>query len=160
MPPNTKPTHNYVLKLVIVLTLIWSGMIIGISFLESSIKFNAPSLTLPIAMDVGMQVFGVFEKYQWVLLLALSILFYTRTVATPTSLIGLIQVSQLLQSIWLLPILNEQASTIIAGDIVPNTLHHYFFGVLEIFKLTLLIFLAGKALKQLEKNHEQTTKHC
>ncbi len=43
------------------LVLLWAGILIGVSFLAAPAKFNAPSLSLPVAMDVGRQEFGALN---------------------------------------------------------------------------------------------------
>jgi hypothetical protein len=43
------------------LALVWAGTLFGVSFLATPVKFLAPSLTLPVALDVGRQTFGVFS---------------------------------------------------------------------------------------------------
>jgi hypothetical protein len=35
------------------LIMLWAGVLIGVSFLAAPAKFNAATLTLPVAMDVG-----------------------------------------------------------------------------------------------------------
>jgi hypothetical protein len=43
------------------LLLLWAGVVIGVSFLAAPAKFAAPSLSLPVAMDVGRQEFGTLN---------------------------------------------------------------------------------------------------
>lgn len=43
------------------LLLLWAGVLIGVSFLAAPAKFAAPSLSLPVAMDVGRQEFGTLN---------------------------------------------------------------------------------------------------
>jgi hypothetical protein len=37
------------------LIMLWSGVVIGVSFLAAPAKFSAPTLSLPVALDVGRQ---------------------------------------------------------------------------------------------------------
>ncbi|MGH6868523.1 MAG: hypothetical protein ACREDA_06585 [Methylocella sp.] len=44
--------------LTILLPVLWIGVLIGISFIATPIKFKARSLTLPVALDVGQTTFS------------------------------------------------------------------------------------------------------
>ena len=58
---------------------VWAGMVLGISFLETPVKFTAPSVTLPIGLDVGRHVFGMFNKVELAfVLIMVAILLYLR----------------------------------------------------------------------------------
>src|SRR5690606_26651116 len=59
--------------LLAVVALIWIGMILGISGLATPIKFQAASLTLPVALDVGQTTFAAFNKMEWLLAAVLAI---------------------------------------------------------------------------------------
>lgn len=50
-----------------ILASIWIGMILAIG-MESIVKFSAPTLTKPVAFDVGRVVFSAFNKAQLLLL--------------------------------------------------------------------------------------------
>lgn len=52
------------MMLLAALCFVWTGMVLGISFLETPVKFTAPSVTLPIGLDVGLHVFGAFNKVE------------------------------------------------------------------------------------------------
>lgn len=43
---------------------IWVGMLLGVSFLATLAKFVAPSLTLPVALDVDRRTFGDFNPIE------------------------------------------------------------------------------------------------
>ena len=59
------------LKLIPIICLLWAGMVAGISFLESWVKFRAPTLTKTIGVDVGRTVFKFFQYIQCFLIVAL-----------------------------------------------------------------------------------------
>src|SRR5690606_35153067 len=42
-------------------TLLWLGLLLGVSFLATPVKFAAPTLTLAVALDVGRVTFGLFS---------------------------------------------------------------------------------------------------
>ena len=45
----------------------WLGILLGVSFLATTVKFQAPSLDLPTALDVGRVTFALLSKVEWVL---------------------------------------------------------------------------------------------
>jgi hypothetical protein len=60
-------TENKLLALVVTLALFWLGLLAGVSFLATPVKFMAPSLSLPVALDVGRQTFSVFNPLELLL---------------------------------------------------------------------------------------------
>jgi hypothetical protein len=114
---------------------LWAGMILGISFLETPIKFTAPSVTLPIGLDVGRYVFGVFNKVEisWALLSCGLMLLagVRRTVWLPLVIaVGVVA----LQAAWLLPVL-MRVGMILSGQTPPPASYHLIYVVLEAIKL-------------------------
>lgn len=129
-------------KLISFISLIWAGMILGISFLESWVKFRAPNLTKAVGLEVGRLVFSYFHYVQYGLCLAIIITsLCTKLLPSGyTALIGLIIVF-LIQSTVFLPSLNNRVSLIIAGNQPPPSHVHAYYGVAEIIKLLLLCYL-------------------
>lgn len=130
-------------KFMIIVTLLWAGMILGISFLDSWIKFRAPSLTKPVGLDVGRTVFNAFQKVQCGLL-ALLILasLATHTLLGEWIIIIILSTLLILQLTWLFPILNRHVNLIITGEKAPASYAHHLYGFFEIAKLILLINLS------------------
>lgn len=133
------------LILSIAFTFIWSGLIIGISFMEAWLKFQAPNVTMPIGLGIGKIVFGTLNKVEWALTILISICFIVQKTAINSNCISFFVVLILLllvQSIWLLPKLDSRADDYINGkSVVPSNLHLYYI-FLEFIKLVLLI-IAG-----------------
>ncbi len=44
------------------LLLIWAGVALGVAFVATPAKFLAPSLSLPVALDVGRHTFAVYDR--------------------------------------------------------------------------------------------------
>lgn len=129
-------------QLIAIIIFLWAGMILGISFLESWVKFRAPNLTKPVGLDVGRTVFCYFHKVQTGLALLVVVLsvftrlsfeFYIILVGF-TFILGI-------QSIWLLPRLNERVSIIITGGTPSSSFVHAYYGIVEIVKFVLLCVL-------------------
>lgn len=122
-------------------------MILGISFLESWVKFRAPSLQKSVGLDVGRTVFNIFQKVQisflfvifssslvfqisninWIILLNLTLILY-------------------LQFFWLFPKLANQVDFIIAGGQSTSSSVHQLYGVLELIKFILLLIFSLKLI--------------
>ena len=140
------------LKLSIFISLIWVGMILGISFLEAPVKFQAPSVTLQIGLDIGRLVFEVFNKVEitFALVLLVSVILY-RPGAKRVLPFIIAAVVLAFESIWLLPVLDERAAAIIAGQTPPPSSHHTIYVVLELIKVFSLAVFALLNLQSIPK---------
>ena len=131
---------------------IWSGMVLGISFLEAPVKFMAPSLTLPVALDVGRHVFGALNLVElgWMALsMALMVAAWSQLSRSGVIMLPVIWTVVAAQSLWLLPALNARASQIIAGEMPPDSYHHTIYCGLEVLKVVLLLTVGALLLKKL-----------
>lgn len=130
------------LILSIAFSFIWSGLIIGISFMEAWLKFKAPNVTIPIGLGIGKIVFGTLNKVEWILITLISICFFIEKSSINSACISLFLgqiLIVLLQTLWLLPKLDSRADDYINGkSVVPSNLHLYYI-FLEFIKLALLI---------------------
>ena len=127
---------------LIVLNLLWAGSILGIS-LESRVKFKAKTLTRPVALDVGRTVFNAFHKAQVVLMVMLfSMAIFFHLSELEWFMIFFIGIILSTQVIFLFPVLNNNANLIIHGKNTEKSSVHSLYGVLEILKILLLIFLS------------------
>jgi hypothetical protein len=114
-------------------------MILGISFLETPVKFKAPSVTLEIGLDIGRQVFGVFNKVECALALAMAILIVIiRQKDRLLIPLGVVWLSLALQTFWLLPILDDRVELILLGQTPAPSSLHTIYVVLEVFKAVAL----------------------
>jgi hypothetical protein len=60
---------------------VWIGIVIGVSFLATPVKFTVESLTSPVALDVGRATFNALGYLELALTLTLAALIW-RAVAT------------------------------------------------------------------------------
>jgi len=137
------------------LTLVWAGMVIGVSGLATPVKFAAPSLSLPVALDVGRTTFHVFTRIEWILGLALALLAVwfrqRRLLLMPVMLVVAIM---LMQALYLLPELNLRVAAIIAGQTPPPSSLHTWYAAAEACKLAALLTLGLAALRHLHQHSE------
>lgn len=126
--------------LMIAFIFIWCGLIIGISFMEAPLKFQAPNITLPLGLGIGRLVFSTLNKIELgIAISSIALIGLNRLKITP--LFFLIIFFLLLQTFWLLPQLDIRAIQIIQGtSLTPNNLHLYYV-VIELVKLLMLLFV-------------------
>lgn len=130
--------------------LAWLGMLLGVSFLATPVKFTAPSLDLRVALDVGRVTFAAFSKAEWGLSLLLAIA--TFAPRTSRALAGLAALAVLIvgiQVLWLLPALDVRVAAVIAGAPMEPSVHHAAYAVLEAAKAAVLAAVALIALFRL-----------
>lgn len=133
------------------LAVLWAGLLLGVSFLATPVKFLAPSLTLPVALDVGRQTFMVFN---WVEI-ALTVLLIALVVTTPQRWIRAMAVTIALivamQTLWLLPVLDARVQVILDGSIPPPSALHMIYIAADILKLVLLGIIGGLVFRELRR---------
>lgn len=125
----------------LILTVLWGGILIGVSFVATPAKFLAPSLTLPVALDVGRHTFAVSNPIEWgaagaLVLSGLASRISWRSWTVWLCAIGILAV----ETFWLLPILDARVSLIIAGEQPPPTSHHAVYIACEVLKFGALVF--------------------
>ena len=148
---STAATARYA-SVAFVATL-WLGLLIGVSFLATPVKFQAPSLTLATALEVGQATFALFTRMEWglVVLLALAVAWGGRTGAQfgLWICVGVLALVLAAQSLWLLPILDARIAFIIAGETPPPSEHHWLYVALETGKLLILAFMSWRSFRRL-----------
>jgi hypothetical protein len=124
---------------------IYTGALAGVSFLATPVKFLAPSLQLPVALDVGRYTFAAFNKVEWaaaVILLACCLFSRVRwkTIAA-VAIAGAVAAD----TIWLLPNLDVRVASIMRGQWPEPSLLHQAYIALDIAKFLLLVAIAASA---------------
>ncbi|HEX5379070.1 MAG TPA: DUF4149 domain-containing protein [Phenylobacterium sp.] len=115
------------------LVAVWAGLAVGVGFLATPAKFLAPSLSLPVALDVGRQTFRIYNQVEMGLLVALLILAalsrerlrWLLALAAPAAVV-------LIEALWLIPALDARVAVILAGGgarLPPSQLHAAYIGV-------------------------------
>ena len=119
--------------------MLWAGGLLGVSFIAAPAKFWAPSLTLPVALDVGRHTFQFFNKLELVALVILLILVFRATGDFLTrGLAILIGVLLLFQTFWLLPILDHRVSIVLQGQTPPESRLHLVYIASDVWRFLLL----------------------
>ena len=133
----------------IVLPTLWIGLLLGISFIATPVKFKAQSLTLPVALDVGRVTFGLFSRVEQFLVVFLAAIYGALDRAVwPVILTVLLVGLVVLQAVWLLPSLNRRIGLVIAGEKAPPSYTHVAYGAAEALKLMTLMALVAISVAQ------------
>ncbi|WP_321295637.1 hypothetical protein [Marinifilum fragile] len=136
------------IKYGFVVTFIWVGFILAISFMEVWVKFRAESLDTPTALEVGMHVFGALnfvERIFTAILLVYVFVHYTDKVVVVTGIT--IFTFIVAQSGYLLPELNEHAQLIMQGMQPEKSSVHLMYVVMEVIKLVALFILGFRQVR-------------
>lgn len=130
-------------KILPAIYLIWAGLILGVSFIATPVKFEAPHLTMPVALEVGKATFHLFNLIEWCVIIAAIMLtaLSSKTSQNWSMAIMLLSIV-MLQTFWLLPVLDVRADEVIAGGTPDPGHYHWFYIIAEIFKLVLTIMAA------------------
>jgi len=131
----------------------WAGLLVGVSFLATPVKFQAESLSLPVALDVGRATFHLMSKVEIGLTgvvlvlvgLALSRGQGNRLIVACAVTIALIVIAQ---AVWLLPELDTRVAARIDGRELESSPLHLIYIVMEIVKLASLLMIAAIATRR------------
>lgn len=138
--------EKYIVELAI--TFVWIGFVSAISFMEAPLKFQAPGITIPLAVSIGRLVFGYLNKVEWIcaVIILLGVVFTKGNKKSKLIFLFLIPLSILIfQTIWLLPELDIRAEMLMKGvELSPSNLHSYYMSS-EIIKV-LCLFSFGISL--------------
>ncbi|MEM7028239.1 MAG: hypothetical protein AAF629_01510 [Chloroflexota bacterium] len=127
---------------IFIVTTLWIGFILAISFMEAPLKFRAPSVTLPIGLEIGQLVFQMLNRIEGLFAVLTAISLFVALVSLPTVVIALVVIWIWVLQTWLLYTrLDPRAKAIIRGEPVGKTSYHKYYVGLELCKLILLCFL-------------------
>jgi hypothetical protein len=133
---------------------IWFGITAGVSLLATPVRFTAPLITRPVALDIGRVVFSALNKVELVALIFLLIVVRLSGRAREIWMQCMALVLILLaQSVWLLPQLAERSQQIIAGIEPAASMVHAAYSSLELLKLLLLLILGFRSLQSVQPAH-------
>lgn len=120
--------------------ILWTGLLLGVSFIATPVKFMAPNLSMAVALEVGKATFHIFNKIEWAMLLLTIFAAYLHTSHTLKFwLLGILTLLMILESFWLLPALDTRADLVIAGGFaIPGKLH-WFYVIADVLKLITLL---------------------
>lgn len=120
----------------------WLGFFMAISFMEAPLKFTAPNLGLAEGLQIGKIIFGALNKCEWIFLLViLMTCFIKKTSKRELYLIIVISTIMVVETVWLLPLLDAGANRIINGQPSGDGISHWLYVLLEIVKVPVLLLI-------------------
>lgn len=129
--------------LQIAVPFVWFGLVGGISFMETPLKFKAPNITVPLGLGIGRIVFSALNKVEIVLAILLLISFFFTRPENKFAFycFGVIAILLVLQTVWLLPALNARAAAVISESFAASSSTHFIYIAFEVIKFILLFTL-------------------
>lgn len=128
---------------------IWIGFVGAISFMEAWLKFRAPGITVALGLGIGRLVFQVLNKIEMVLAVVVIVTFLWQKIPLHRKggVLFLVALGVLvLQTVWLLPALDERAVMMMEGQEVPDSKLHFVYVALELIKTVCLFVFGAKLL--------------
>ena len=136
-------------KILLYLVALWTGFVLAISFMEAWLKFQAEGVTREIGLSIGSLVFKALNLVE--LFIGGTIVFLVLWLGrySPKNLYRFspIVLILLLQTFFLLPILDSRAMLIIKGAAVAESYYHLYYVILEVIKVMLLIKIGIQIIK-------------
>ncbi|MDO5663514.1 MAG: hypothetical protein Q4G40_12525 [Brachybacterium sp.] len=125
----------------LILPALWMGLIIGLSFIEAPLKFQAPGITTPLGLGIGRLVFTALSIAGALLLAAIVLTGLARPRENRAGwlLIAGIAAVTAVQSLVIRPPLNARSDVIIAGGDPGESWLHYGYIAAEAVLLLLLL---------------------
>lgn len=119
----------------------WLGLILGISFIEAPLKFQAPGITFELGLGIGRLVFGALNKIEVLLTITIAIpsIYLFASNRLVSIFIFIIFTILAIQTFYLLPLLNIRAENILRHKFVVPSNHHFIYVGFEFLKVFLLI---------------------
>lgn len=128
---------------------LWVGITIGVSMIATPVRFTAPSITRPIALDVGRVVFAALNKAELAALVLLLVVVRVAGLARKWwGICAFLALIVLAQGVWLIPELAARTDIILAGGEPPDSYAHAIYSTLELIKIALLLFFGFLALTE------------
>ncbi len=124
--------------LAIALPFVWLGLLLGISAIETPLKFKAPGITLELGLGIGRLVFRALNRAELAIAVLLTIVVVHLARSWPLALLVITDALLVFQVAYLRPRLDRRALQIIAGEDAPPSLLHVIYIALEAAKLVLL----------------------
>ncbi len=129
------------------LFLFWAGLLFGVSFVATPVKFQAPSLSLGAAVDVGRYTFAWLNRLEIGLALVAVLMLWrgTRSALVRSGTAAVVAwVSA--KALWALPLLDERAQAVIDGGSAPPSAIHQIYVVADLIELIVLLALGFATL--------------
>lgn len=131
---------NTEMAVAVAVTLVWLGMVLGISFLEAPLKFRAPNVTLQIGLGIGRLVFRALNTVEVVFAIVILAVVVDGPMPMRIGIAFAVAFAMLaIQLIAVRPRLTRRSDEVLAGLDAPRSRAHYAYVGLEVVKAAALI---------------------
>ncbi|MEO6849123.1 MAG: hypothetical protein ABI166_00770 [Mucilaginibacter sp.] len=141
-----------ILSIRSITAIFWLGFFMAISFMEAPLKFSAPNLNMAEGLQIGKIIFKSLNICEWsFLIIILLTCMVKKSSRSGFYLIIAISIILVMESAWLLPILDANADKIIKGEPVTGHFAHWGYIILELIKVPVLLLIgldSAKAVRQ------------
>ena len=129
------------ISLRLVLPAVWIGLIVGLSFIETPLKFLAPGITTPLGLGIGRLVFTSLSVAGWIILIILTVIGQVRPRESARGwlVIGALWVIMIVESFVIRPALAARSDVIIAGGDPGESWLHYGYIAAELLLVAALV---------------------
>lgn len=146
------------LALRIILPALWLGLMIGLSFIEAPLKFQAPGITTELGLGIGRLVFTALNIASLILLaLITAALIRPRAGRLQWGLVASLWVVLLVEVLVIRPPLNDRTDALLAGLDPGSSPLHYFYIAADVILCVLLVWFivvsVRKVLPTAEPRH-------
>jgi len=118
--------------------------------MEAWLKFQAPGISLAAGLSIGRLVFSALNKVEWIMALGIAGSLMLRQGSSRINnfpfLIPFLIL--LLQTFWLLPLMDARTQLHIDGATLPVSRMHFWYVALEVLKVTSLFFFGSRQFKR------------
>lgn len=137
------------IALRLLLPAVWIGLIVGLSFMETPLKFLAPGITTPLGLGIGRLVFIALSVAGWIILLVLTLIGQARPRESKRGwlLIAAMWVIMIVESFVIRPALAARSDVIIAGGDPGDSWLHYGYIAAELLLLAVLVWYVAHAAR-------------
>ena len=127
------------------LALLWAGLVLGGSLIAAPAKFQAHTLSLPVALDVGRAQFLWIGIAEGILCAAFLLAqFFAGRVSWKLAAVPIFVL--LVQRFIIMPPLDARTLQVIAGQSAGESRLHIIFIVMEVIKVMVLFVIAWTGL--------------
>lgn len=134
----------------LILPAVWLGLIVGISLIETPLKFQAPGMTIPLGLGIGRLVFAVMNLVEAVLAALLLLAGLGSRAPRPERILSIALAAVLgLKALVVRPLIQGTTDAVVAGESGGGSGTHVLYiaadGLL-IVGLVWLLTLAARSL--------------
>ena len=141
-------------EIILVATILWIGFVSAISFMEAWLKFRAPGVTLQLGLGIGQLIFKALNKVELILALTIGVIGFLTQVTWNGREYVFYFISLgvlLLQTFWLLPVLDKRIKAHIDNIPLPKSNTHFIYIAAELVKVVSLIMCTTNVLRSINE---------